>query len=298
MKTGLILEGGAMRGMYTAGVLDVMMENSIWADGVVGVSAGAVFGCNYKSRQIGRTIRYNKKYGRDPRYAGFHSLLKTGDYFGTEFCYHEIPEKLDPFDSETFQKNPTEFYVVGTDVTTGKAVYHKCTTGTGKDLDWFRASASMPLLSNIVEVDGYKLLDGGIADSIPIEWFRSIGYKRNIIILTRDKSYRKKKNKMIPLFHVMLRRYPEVAKAMKNRHLMYNRELRMAAALEKAGKALVIRPSKPITISRTENDPEKLEEVYQLGRKDGMANLEKMRIFLKTAKAAGQAVKDTQGGSV
>lgn len=293
MKTGLILEGGAMRGMYTAGVLDVMMENSIWADGVVGVSAGAVFGCNYKSRQIGRTIRYNKKYGRDPRYAGFHSLLKTGDYFGTEFCYHEIPEKLDPFDSETFQKNPTEFYVVGTDVTTGKAVYHKCTTGTGKDLDWFRASASMPLLSNIVEVDGYKLLDGGIADSIPIEWFRSIGYKRNIIILTRDKSYRKKKNKMIPLFHVMLRRYPEVAKAMKNRHLMYNRELRMAAALEKAGKALVIRPSKPITISRTENDPEKLEEVYQLGRKDGMANLEKMRIFLKTAKAAGQAVKDT-----
>ena len=293
MKTGLILEGGAMRGMYTAGVLDVMMENSIWADGAVGVSAGAVFGCNYKSRQIGRTIRYNKKYGRDPRYAGFYSLLKTGDYFGTEFCYHEIPEKLDPFDSETFQKNPTEFYVVGTDVTTGKAVYHKCTTGTGKDLDWFRASASMPLLSNIVEVDGYKLLDGGIADAIPIEWFRSIGYKRNIIILTRDKSYRKKKNKMIPLFHVMLRRYPEVAKAMKNRHLMYNRELRMAAALEKAGKALVIRPSKPITISRTENDPEELEEVYQLGRKDGMANLEKMRIFLKTAKAAGQAVKDT-----
>ena len=293
MKTGLILEGGAMRGMYTAGVLDVMMENSIWADGAVGVSAGAVFGCNYKSRQIGRTIRYNKKYGRDPRYAGFYSLLKTGDYFGTEFCYHEIPEKLDPFDSETFQKNPTEFYVVGTDVTTGKAVYHKCTTGTGKDLDWFRASASMPLLSNIVEVDGYKLLDGGIADSIPIEWFRSIGYKRNIIILTRDKSYRNKKNKMIPLFHVMLRRYPEVAKAMKNRHLMYNRELRMAAALEKAGKALVIRPSKPITISRTENDPENLEEVYQLGRKDGMANLEKMRIFLKTAKAAGQAVKDT-----
>ena len=181
MKTGLILEGGAMRGMYTAGVLDVMMENNIWVDGAVGVSAGAVFGCNYKSKQIGRTIRYNKKYGRDPRYAGFHSLLKTGDYFGTEFCYHEIPERLDPFDSETFQKNPAEFYVVGTDVTTGKAVYHKCTTGTDKDLDWFRASASMPLLSNIVEVDGYKLLDGGIADSIPLKWFRSIGYERNII---------------------------------------------------------------------------------------------------------------------
>ena len=284
MKTGLILEGGAMRGMYTAGVLDVMMENNIWVDGAVGVSAGAVFGCNYKSKQIGRTIRYNKKYGRDPRYAGFHSLLKTGDYFGTEFCYHEIPEKLDPFDTETFEKNPVEFYVVGTDVTTGKAVYHKCTNGKDKDLEWFRASASMPLLSNIVEVDGYQLLDGGIADSIPIEWFRSIGYERNIVILTRDKTYRKKKNKMIPLFKTVLHKYPEVTRAMKQRHVMYNQELRQVEEQEKCGKALVIRPSEPITISRTENDPEKLEEVYQLGRKDGLINLEKMRTFIRTVR--------------
>ena len=284
MKTGLILEGGAMRGMYTAGVLDVMMENNIWVDGAVGVSAGAVFGCNYKSKQIGRTIRYNKKYGRDPRYAGFHSLLKTGDYFGTEFCYHEIPEKLDPFDTETFEKNPVEFYVVGTDVTTGKAVYHKCTNGKDKDLEWFRASASMPLLSNIVEVDGYRLLDGGIADSIPIEWFRSIGYERNIVILTRDKTYRKKKNKMIPLFKTVLHKYPEVARSMKQRHVIYNQELLQVEEQEKCGKALVIRPSEPITISRTENDPEKLEEVYQLGRKDGLANLEKMRTFIRTVR--------------
>ena len=284
MKTGLILEGGAMRGMYTAGVLDVMMENNIWVDGAVGVSAGAVFGCNYKSKQIGRTIRYNKKYGRDPRYAGFHSLLKTGDYFGTEFCYHEIPEKLDPFDTETFEKNPVEFYVVGTDVTTGKAVYHKCTNGKDKDLEWFRASASMPLLSNIVEVDGYRLLDGGIADSIPIEWFRSIGYERNIVILTRDKTYRKKKNKMIPLFKTVLHKYLEVARAMKQRHVIYNQELLQVEEQEKCGKALVIRPSEPITISRTENDPEKLEEVYQLGRKDGLANLEKMRTFIRTVR--------------
>ena len=285
MKTGLILEGGAMRGMYTAGVLDVMMENHIWVDAAVGVSAGAVFGCNYKSRQIGRTIRYNKKYGRDPRYAGFHSLLKTGDYFGTEFCYHEIPERLDPFDSETFQSNPMDFYVVGTDVTTGKAVYHKCTDGKGKDLEWFRASASMPLLSNIVEVDGYRLLDGGIADSIPLEWFCSIGYERNIVILTRDRSYQKKKNKMIPLFKTFLRQYPEVAKAMARRHTMYNHELKLVEEQEKEGKALVIRPSEPITISRTENAPEKLEEVYQLGRKDGQSNLEKMRLFLRTSRA-------------
>ena len=178
-----------------------------------------------------------------------------------------------------------DFYVVGTDVTTGKAVYHKCTDGKGKDLEWFRASASMPLLSNIVEVDGYRLLDGGIADSIPLEWFCSIGYERNIVILTRDRSYQKKKNKMIPLFKTLLRQYPEVAKAMARRHTMYNHELKLVEEQEKEGKALVIRPSEPITISRTENAPEKLEEVYQLGRKDGQSNLEKMRLFLRTSRA-------------
>ena len=169
-------------------------------------------------------------------------------------------------------------------MTTGKAVYHKCTNGKDKDLEWFRASASMPLLSNIVEVDGYRLLDGGIADSIPIEWFRSIGYERNIVILTRDKTYRKKKNKMIPLFKTVLHKYPEIARAMKQRHVMYNQELKQVEEQEKYGKALVIRPSEPITISRTENDPEKLEEVYQLGRKDGLINLEKMRTFIRTVR--------------
>ena len=147
-----------------------------------------------------------------------------------------------------------------------------------------RASSSLPFGAPMVKIDGVPMLDGGIADSIPLEWFRSIGYERNIIILTRDKTYHKKKNKMIPLFKTLLHKYPEVAKAMKQRHIMYNEELRLVEEQEKAGKALVIRPSEPITISRTENDPEKLEEVYQLGRKDGIANLKKMRTYIRTAK--------------
>lgn len=283
MKTGLVLEGGAMRGMYTAGVLDVMMEHQIQVDGMVGVSAGAVFGCNFKSKQIGRTIRYNKKYCRDPRYSGVRSFLKTGDFFGTEFCYHEIPEHLDPFDEETFEKDPMEFYVVATDVHTGNPVYHKCETGLGKDLEWMRASASMPLVSRVVSVDGYDLLDGGISDSIPVGWFYKKGYKKNIVVLTRDRNYRKKKNRMIPLFHMMLKEYPQLARAMRTRHLMYNQQLRLVEKMEQAGKALVIRPSREIEISRTESNPDKLEEVYQLGRQDAEKKIKEIRDF--TARA-------------
>ena len=167
VKTGLVLEGGAMRGLYTAGILDVLMEEKIQVDGVIGVSAGAVFGCNYKSGQIGRTLRYNMKFCGDKRYGTLHSLLKTGDIYDVDLCYHQIPEILDPFDNEAFAKNPAEFFVVCTDVETGKAVYHKCTDCGRDDLKWMQASASMPLVSKVVEIDGYKLLDGGVADSIP-----------------------------------------------------------------------------------------------------------------------------------
>ena len=185
MKTGLVLEGGAMRGLYTAGVLDILMENGITVDGAVGVSAGAVFGCNYKSGQIGRVLRYNLAYCRDPRYMGLRSLIRTGDLYGEQFCYHDIPDRLDPFDREAFRKNPMAFYVVCTDVHTGEAVYYRLSDGGDRDIQWMRASASMPLVSRTVQVDGYELLDGGIADSIPIAWFRSQGYTRNLVILTQ-----------------------------------------------------------------------------------------------------------------
>ena len=279
MKTGLVLEGGAMRGMYTAGVLDVMMENQIEVDGTIGVSAGAVFGCNYKSRQIGRVIRYNKKYCNDPRFGGLRSYLKTGDIFDIDFCYYEIPQVLDPFDEEAYEANPMEFYVVCTDVKTGEPVYHKCVTAVNEDLDWMRASASMPFVTNVVKVDGMELLDGGISDSIPVRWFRSIGYKKNIVILTRDEQYRKKPQYSLPFLSPMIRKYPAVIEAMRKRHRMYNRELDYIRRLEEAGWALVIRPSSPIEISKTEKDTRKLEEVYQLGRKDGLAYLDRIKAF-------------------
>lgn len=279
-KTGLVLEGGAMRGMYTAGVLDVLMEQKIQADGVIGVSAGAVFGCNYKSGQIGRTLRYNLQFCGDKRYGTIHSLLKTGDIYDVDFCYHQIPEVIDPFDNDAFVKNPAEFYVVCTDVNTGKAIYHKCTDCGRDDLKWMQASASMPLVSKIVETDGYQLLDGGIADSIPVMWFRRQGYKKNLVILTRPDGYRKKKMKFQGAMNVMLRHHPNLAKAMARRYKVYNRTLDKIEELKAKGEVMVLCPSRLIEVSRLEKDPEKLKALYQLGREDAMKNLDQIRAFL------------------
>lgn len=280
MKKGLILEGGAMRGMFTAGVIDVMMEHDIVFDGAIGVSAGAVFGCNYKSHQIGRTLRYNTKFCQDPRYASFRSLLTTGDLYGADFCYNEIPNKLDPFDLETYQNSPMEFYVVCTDVETGKPVYQKCMTGDAHDILWMRASASMPLVSRIVEVDGYKLLDGGISDSIPIRQFQKLGYDRNIIVLTQPLDYVKPKNQMVPLLRVMMRKYPNLVRTMRFRHDIYNATTAYIRKLEQKGRVLVIRPEAPLGIARVEHDPKELTRVYQLGRDVAEKRLEEMQTFL------------------
>ena len=281
MKTGLVLEGGAMRGMYTAGVLDVLMENEIQVDGAIGVSAGACFGCNYKSRQIGRSIRYNVKYCQDPRYVSIRSLLLTGDIYNAKFCYEELPFHLDPFDVDTYQKNPMEFYVVATDVNTGKAVYQRLDKGDGEDIQWIRASASMPLVSRIVKIGEQELLDGGIADSVPFEWFIANGYEKNIVVLTQPKGYVKSKNPLMSLVRLRMRKYPKMIEAMANRHIEYNECLKQLEQREQEGNTLVIRPSEPLGIKRTEKKPEKLQAVYELGRKDGEAMLAKIREFLK-----------------
>ncbi len=281
MKTGLVLEGGAMRGMYTAGVLDVMMENNIEVDGTIGVSAGATFGCNYKSKQIGRSIRYNLKYSRDPRYVGIRSLIKTGDLYGAQFCYHDIPDKLDVFDVDAYQKNPMKFYVVATDVKTGKPVYHLCETGKGEDIEWFRASASMPLVSRIVSVDGKQMLDGGISDSIPIRKFREMGYEKNIVILTQHEGYKKKKSKILPFIQLkMNRKYPAIVEDMRIRHKVYNQTLDDLKEMEERGEVYIIRPENPIKINRTERNPQKLKELYEVGRKEGEKHLDSMKKFL------------------
>ncbi|HBI63683.1 MAG TPA: patatin family protein [Clostridiales bacterium] len=280
MKTGLILEGGAMRGMFTAGVIDVMMEHQIAFDGAIGVSAGAVFGCNYKSGQAGRAIRYNVRFCRDPRYASFRSLLRTGDLYGAEFCYHELPRRLDVFDVDAFRSSDMEFYAVCTDVATGRPVYHKCETGDETDIQWFRASASMPLVSRIVEVDGYRLLDGGISDPIPVRKFEAMGYDRNVIVLTQPLGYRKKKNRMLPLLRAAMRNYPQVIRALERRHSMYNETTAYVHKLEQTGKALVIRPKQPLNIAQVEHNPKELQRVYALGRAGAEERLEEIRRFL------------------
>ena len=179
------MEGGAMRGMFTCGVIDVMQEAGITFDGAIGVSAGAVLGCNYKSEQIGRAYRYTRQYCKDYRYGSMKSFRKTGNAYDVDFCYHEIPEKLDVFDKEAFKANPMIFYAVATDVVTGKAVYHKCSDGEREDIEWLRASASMPLVSRVVNINGHNLLDGGIGDSIPLKFMEEQGFDRNVVILTQ-----------------------------------------------------------------------------------------------------------------
>lgn len=288
MKTGLVLEGGAMRGLYTAGVLDILMENGITVDGAVGASAGAVFGCNYKSGQIGRVLRYNLAYCRDPRYMGLRSLIRTGDLYGEQFCYHDIPDRLDPFDREAFRKNPMAFYVVCTDVHTGEAVYYRLFDGGDRDIQWMRASASMPLVSRTVQVDGYELLDGGIADSIPIAWFRSQGYTRNLVILTQPAGYRKARSAALPLMHRLLRKYPAVVRDMENRHLRYNETLSLLEQLETQGDTLVLRPSRPLPIRRVENAPERLQAAYDIGREDAQEHLPEIRQFLEEKNITGK----------
>ena len=280
MKTGLILEGGAMRGMFSCGILDVLMENGVTFDGCAGLSAGAVFGCTFKSGQIGRPIRYNKKYCADPRYMSLRSLVTTGDLYGVQFCYHELPDKLDVFDRKAFSENSMAFYVGATDVDTGKAVYHLCKDGGAEDIEWMRASASMPMVSQVVKIGDYRLLDGGIVEPVPYDFMRREGYGRNVVILTQPREYRKKKSAMLPLMRLTMRAYPKVVEAMALRHERYNAMTDRIAEDEQQGKVLVLRPPEALGISRTEKDPEELERVYQMGRRIALQRLDEVRAYL------------------
>lgn len=281
MKKGLIMEGGAMRGMFTAGVIDVMMEHQITFDGAIGVSAGAVFGCNYKSAQPGRVIRYNAAYCNNPQYAGLRTFLKTGDIFGEQFCYHDIPEHLDPFDYEAYRNNPMEFYVVVTDAKTGKAIYKKISQCDKKEMDWMRASASMPIVSKPVKVDGYELLDGGVADSIPVQKMESLGYDRNVVILTQPREYQKGKNQLMPLAKVSLRRYPAMIDAMEHRHEHYNEELEYIRTREESGDLFVIRPPKKIEVGKVERNRQRLLTAYRMGRETMKEQLRRLEKFIE-----------------
>jgi len=280
MKTGLVLEGGALRGLFSAGVMDVMMENGLMVDAVVGVSAGAVFGCNFKSRQIGRTIRYNQKYCREWRYASFRSLLLTGNFYGADFCYRRLPEELDVFDVKTYQSNNMTFDVVVTELDSGKAVYHRCESAMGEDLEWMRASASMPLVSKPVQINGKKYLDGGIADSIPLKYMEEQGYPHSIIILTQPLGFVKQPNGLLPVLRRALRKYPHAVRALEERHLHYNKTIEDVLKKEKTGQILVIRPESALNIGAVERDAQEMQRVYDLGRTMGQKRLEEIRSFI------------------
>ncbi|MBQ8894672.1 MAG: patatin family protein [Clostridia bacterium] len=268
-----------MRAIYVAGVLDVFMENNIWPEGLIGVSAGAIHGSVYLGNQPGRTIRYYKKFSKHRNFMSLWSLLTTGSIVGEQFCYHDLPDRLDPFDYDTFEQCGIDYYAVCTDLETGEAVYQKC-SDLHREMDYMRASASMPYVSKIVEVGGRKLLDGGVADSIPLEAFRRMGYDRNIVVLTQCKGYEKKPQdpKLAKLFY---KKYPKFAEALINRHRVYNDALRRIEELEQAGEIFVLRPSEDLGIRRMEKDPARLEAQYALGRKDAEKNLVFLKEFIK-----------------
>lgn len=266
MRKGLVLEGGAMRGLFSAGVIDVMMEQGIDFDGLIGVSAGSSFGCNFKSRQPGRVIRYNLRFHNDPRYMGLRSLLTTGDLVGAEFAYHTLPLELDIFDSETFENNPMEFHLVCTDVITGQPVYYRMERVDYDSLEWLRASASMPIVTRPVKVnDGHLLLDGGISDSIPLKYFQSQGFERNIVVLTQPLDYRKQPTAKW-VFSLLMRKYPAIVQAMGRRHEMYNAQLDYIHQQATLGNTMIIAPSEPLPIGRVEMNPTKMQKVYFRGR--------------------------------
>ena len=279
MKTGLVLEGGGVRGIYTAGVLDVFMEHGITFDGVIGVSAGAIHGCSYLSNQKGRSIRYYKKYCNDPRFMSFKSWIKTGDIVGADFCYRQLPDELDIYDHEQFYKNTSDFYVTCSNVETGKPEYIQI-KDMKTQIDALRASASLPYFSCVVEINDKKYLDGGCTDSIPIEAFMNMGYEKNVVVLTRDAAYRKEPE--MPLMSKLCyRKFPEFTNALLNRHTSYNQTVEKIMELEKEGRIFVIRPEQPLNIGRMEKDPENVQRVYDIGYADGQKYLNNMLEWLK-----------------
>ena len=280
MKYGLVLEGGAMRGLFTVGVLDSFMENGIRFDGIIGVSAGAAFGCNLKSGQIGRALRYNKRYCRNWRYCSWRSLFLTGDMFGADFCYRKLPEELDPFDSSAFESCPAEFFLVCTDVVSGKPVYCRCDKADRTCMEWMRASASMPLVSSLVKIDGHFYLDGAITDSIPLKFMERNGYRKNIVILTQPEGYVKEAVPLQWLLNILYRKYPALRNALAKRHILYNEQTEYVQRREAEGAVLVIRPEHTLRIRHITHDPELLQETYDAGRRTAEKHRERIREFM------------------
>lgn len=278
MSIGLVLEGGAMRGLYTAGVLDVFLDNNIKVDGIIGVSAGVLFGVNYVSKQKGRAIRYNKKFANDKRYMGMRSFITTGNIINKDFAYYEIPFKIDVFDEETFEKSNTDFWATVTNIETGEAEYLKL-NNVFEQMELLRATSAMPIVSKIIEIDGKKYLDGGISDSIPVEKCKSMGYDKIIVVLTRTIEYRKKKANSL-IAKVKYKKYPKLVRTMENRYKKYNETVEKIIDMENKKEIFVIRPSKDLGLKRIEKDVDKLQAMYDLGVSDCKKCLEELKKYI------------------
>ena len=280
MKVGLVLEGGGMRALFTAGVLDALLDvKELDVDGIIGVSAGALFGANYVSGQKERAIRYNKKYARDKRYMGFHSWITTGNAVNKEFAFYELPFKLDVFDQEKFKESKIDFYVVTTNVENGKSEYILI-KDIFEQMEYLRATSALPFASKIIEINGKKYLDGGISDSIPIDYCESLGYDKIILVLTRPENTHKE-DKLNFLYKLVYRKYPKLVERLINMGKDYEVVLKKIKKLENENKIFVIRPPKVLKIGRLEKDENKIQEVYDIGLNTGKMEVNELLNYLK-----------------
>ncbi len=272
-KVSLILEGGGMRGLYTAGVLDYFMDQGLIFHDIIGVSAGACNSVSYISGQRGRNLDINAGFCSDKRYVSLLGLFTRGSVFNMDFLFDDIPNKLLPFDYNSFKNSECRLTAVSTDCATGRPVYTPIRDMLTDGI-YVRASSSIPLVSPVVEVEGKKLVDGGPSDSIPIRYSMERGFDAHIIIMTRHKGYRKKKSRLFPLCRLLLRKYPNLVNTMGSRHEVYNDSIVLAEELEKQSKAVIIRPKQPVEISRFETNPENLRNLHKNGYEDAAEKFE------------------------
>lgn len=279
-KTAIVLEGGSFRGQFTAGVLDVLLEHGINADACFGVSAGTLNGLSFKSRQIGRPNRINLAFCNDERYMGARSFARSGSFIGYDFMLNDVQDRLDPFDNETYLANPMPLIAVATDIVFGTAAYLEVKNAV-LDIDAVRASTSLPLMAPPVEIDGHLYLDGGVADSVPVEHvLEDEGYDRAIVVLTQHRAYRKEPYELMAPARARYGEYPYLLDALETRHERYNEQREHIWAYERAGRALVLAPRRPVEVGHVEHDPAKLLDLYIQGRQECHRRLGEIEEFL------------------
>ena len=277
---GLVLEGGGMKGIYTAGVLDFFLDKGLEFSSCYGVSAGACHLCSFLSKQRGRAYDISVDYLEDKNYCSISSLLRTGDLFGVKMCYDDIPNRLNPYDYDAFNAYPGRAFAVVTNIETGRPEYLRLRE-MHRDILAVRASASLPLVSRTVRIDGKPYLDGGLSDSVPIMHSILDGNRKNVVVLTKEVGYRREPAGNLGLIRLRYAKYPKVYELMAGRHVAYNRMLDYLEAQEKNGQAFVIRPQKKSGVGRVEKDKEKLRLLYEEGYQEASESYERLMAYLE-----------------